>query len=65
MLRDKSGSLKNTNFSIDVQILKSNYGTPMSMQGKYIFYQLEPDEATAFWSENLPEHIIKKLEGKN
>lgn len=34
----------------------------MSLQGKYLFYQLEPDEASAFWSENLPEHIIQKLE---
>lgn len=33
----------------------------MLIKEKHLFYQLEPDEATSFWSENLPEHIIKQL----
>ena len=64
MIKDKSGKLKGSDFSIDAQILKSNYGTPMLFEGHYLFYQLEPDEATSFWSENLPEHIIKKMKGE-
>ena len=44
--------------------MKSDYGTPMSQQNKLLFYQLELDEAATYWSENIPERIIKKLKGE-
>ena len=53
MMRDKNGNLKGTNFAIDVQILKSNYGTPMALQNKYIFYQFVYIFSVRSWNRNF------------